>query len=276
MQRDSVKQTFIVASCLCLVCSVLVSTAAVVLRPTQQENKTLDIQKNILTVAGVLDENKSVAAQFAAVESQLIWLKEGTVVTEEDAKHEKLDLRTYDARKASKLPEFSDPVEPAGSLPQIARRERFAYVYLLKKDDGSLDQIILPIYGKGLWSTLYGFLSVDADTKTVRGITFYEHGETPGLGGEVDNPDWKALWNGKQAYGEDGTTPAIAVAKGASGDHQIDALSGATITSNGVTSLVQYWLGPDGFGPYLARVRSAGSQTADSSPSTSNEGETNG
>ncbi len=276
MQRDSVKQTFVVASCLCLVCSVLVSTAAVVLRPTQQENKTLDIQKNILKVAGVLDENKPIAGQFAAVQTELIWLKEGTVVTEEDAKHEKLDLRTYDARKASKLAEYSDAVEPAGSLPQISRRERFAYVYLLKKGDGSLDQIILPIYGKGLWSTLYGFLSVDADTKTIRGITFYEHGETPGLGGEVDNPGWKALWNGKQAYGEDGKTPVIAVAKGASGDHQIDALSGATITSNGVTSLVQYWLGPDGFGPYLGRVRAAAAQTADSSQSTSNEGGSNG
>jgi Na+-transporting NADH:ubiquinone oxidoreductase subunit C len=276
MQRDSVKQTFVVASCLCLVCSVLVSTAAVVLRPTQRENKTLDIQKNILKVAGVFDENKPVAGQFAAVQTQLVWLDKGTVVTDEDARYEKLDLKTYDARKAAKLPELSDPVEPAGSLPQISRRERFAFVYLLKKDDGSLDQIILPVYGKGLWSTLYGFLSVDADTKTIRGITFYEHGETPGLGGEVDNPEWKALWGGKQAYGEDGETPVIAVAKGATGDHQIDALSGATITSNGVTSLVQYWLGPDGFGPYLARVRSADSQTADSSQSAPNEGETNG
>ncbi len=276
MQRDSVKQTFVVAFCLCLVCSVLVSTAAVVLRPTQQENKTLDIQKNILKVAGVFDENKPVAGQFAAVESQLIWLHEGTVVSEEDAKHEKLDLKTYDARKASKTSEYSDPVEPPGALPQISRRERFAFVYLLKKPDGSLDQIILPIYGKGLWSTLYGFLAVDADTHTIRGITFYEHGETPGLGGEVDNPAWKALWDGKQAYGEDGRTPVIAVAKGATGDYQIDALSGATITSNGVTSLVQYWLGPDGFGPYLAHVRAAGSQTADSSQSTSDEGGSNG
>jgi len=277
MQRDSVKQTFIVASCLCLVCSVLVSTAAVVLRPTQQENKTLDIQKNILKVAGVYDEGRPVSGQYSSqVERQLIWLDKGTVVTEEDAKYEKLDLRTYDARKASKLPELSDPVEPQGALPQISRRERFAFVYLLKKDDGSLDQIILPVYGKGLWSTLYGFLALDADTETIRGITFYEHGETPGLGGEVDNPDWKALWDGKEAFGDDGKTPVIEVAKGASGEHQIDALSGATITSNGVTSLVQYWLGPDGFGPYLARVRSADSQTADSSQSTSNEGETNG
>ncbi|MBI1312170.1 Na(+)-translocating NADH-quinone reductase subunit C [bacterium] len=276
MQRDSNTQTMIVAACLCLVCSVLVSTAAVVLRPTQQENKTLDIQRNILKVAGVFDENKSVASQFAAVKPQLIWLEKGTVVTAADAKYEKLDLKTYDPRKAAKQPEFSDPVEPPGALPQISRRERFAFVYQLKKEDGSLDQIILPIYGKGLWSTLYGFLAIDADLETIRGITFYEHGETPGLGGEVDNPAWKAKWNGKKAFGSDGRTPVIAVAKGASGDHQIDALSGATITSNGVTDLVQYWLGPDGFGPYLAHLRAAGPQAADSSQSTSNEGDTNG
>lgn len=272
MQRDSVKQTFIVAACLCLVCSVLVSTAAVVLRPTQQKNKELDIQKNILTVAGVLDENKPVDGQFASlVETSLIWLEKGTVVTETDAEYEGIDLKTYDPLKASRLPELSDPVEPAGALPQIARRERFAFVYSLKKDDGSLDQFILPVYGKGLWSTLYGFLAVDADTQTIRGITFYQHGETPGLGGEVDNTDWKALWNGKKAFGDDGVTPVIAVTKAPSGDHQVDALSGATITSNGVTSLVQYWLGPNGFGPYLANIRGD-----DTSKSTSDEGDSNG
>lgn len=272
MQRDSVKQTFIVASCLCLVCSVLVSTAAVVLRPTQKENKVLDIQKNILTVAGIYDENRPVSGQYASqVEEALIWLEKGTVVTEEDAKYEKIDVKRFDPRKAAKLPELSDPVEPSGALPQIARRERFAFVYKLKKDDGSLDQIILPIYGKGLWSTLYGFLSLDADTQTIRGITFYQHGETPGLGGEVDNTAWKATWHGKKAFGEDGTTPVIAVSKGVPTDHTVDALSGATITSNGVTDLVQYWLGPNGFGAYLANVRGDGE-----SKSTSDEGDSNG
>lgn len=271
MQRDSVKQTFIVASCLCLVCSVLVSTAAVVLRPTQKENKVLDIQKNILKVAGIYDENTPVAGQFSSqVDQQLIWLEKGRAVTEEDAKYDRIDPKTFDPRKAAKLPEFSDPVEPSGSLPQIARRERYAFVYLLKKDDGSLDQIILPIYGKGLWSTLYGFLSVDADTETIRGITFYEHGETPGLGGEIEQDWFKVLWEGKKAYGDDGA-PAIAVVKNASGDHQIEAISGATITSNGVTDLVQYWLGADGFGPYLANIRGDGE-----SKSTSDEGGSNG
>ena len=99
--------------------------------------------------------------------------------------------------------------------------------------------LIMPIEGKGLWSTLYGFLSLDADMNTVRGITFYKHGETPGLGGEVDNPNWKALWNERQAFDADGSVE-ISVIKGRAGPasedpHRVDGLSGATLTSKGVS-----------------------------------------
>ncbi len=123
-------------------------------------------------------------------------------------------------------------------------------------------QYVVPIYGKGLWSTLYGFIAIDADGKTIRGITFYEHKETPGLGGEVDNADWKAKWGNpelpKYAYDDEGHV-AIRVMKGSinpsddDAKYKIDGLSGATITSRGVTNLVQYWLGDDGFGPYLKK-----------------------
>ena len=149
--------------------------------------------------------------------------------------------------------------------------------------------MILPIYGKGLWSTLYGFIAVDADGQTIRGITFYEHGETPGLGGEVENPAWKALWPGKSAFSAEEIkgssldhlpTPIIQVAKGqvtsetVQAEHKVDGLSGATITSNGVTALVRYWLGPDGFGSYLHQLRSE--RAASIPTSAAAEGETNG
>ena len=121
----------------------------------------------------------------------------------------------------------------------------------------TVDQIVLPVYGKGLWSTLYGFLALAADTRTVRGITFYQHAETPGLGGEVDNDDWKAQWIGRVAL-DDEYQPQIDVVRGVADpdtDYQVDGLSGATITSNGVEGLVDYWLGDDGFGPFLERFR---------------------
>lgn len=281
------KQTLIVATCLCLVCSVLVSTAAVVLKPAQQIQKTLDIQKNILKVAGLYDESRSVASQFKVVEPVLIELA-GNRPRIEDPSEEGIDLKTYDPQKAAKREEDSVKVSPPGALPQISRREIYTIAYEIRKEDGSLDQVILPIYGKGLWSTLYGFIAVDADGQTVRGITFYQHGETPGLGGEVDNPAWKSLWAGKSLFEPDDLKnasldnlpePTIQVAKGevteetADSEYKVDGLSGATITSNGVTALVRYWLGPDGFGSYLYRLRNDG-VAASSSPGT--EGTDNG
>lgn len=263
------KQTLIVATCLCLVCSVLVSTAAVVLKPAQQIQKTLDIQKNILKVAGIYDEGRSVASQFKVVEPVLIELAANRPRISDPAE-EGIDLKTYDPQKAAKREEDSVAVSPPGALPQIARREIYTIAYEIRKENGSLDQVILPIYGKGLWSTLYGFIAVDADGQTVRGITFYQHGETPGLGGEVDNPVWKSLWDGKNLFDpadlekaslDSLPVPEIQVAKGevtgetAGSEYKVDGLSGATITSNGVTALVRYWLGPDGFGSYLHQLR---------------------
>ena len=136
-----------------------------------------------------------------------------------------------------------------------------ALVYLIK-DGEQVTGVVVPIEGYGLWSTLYGYLALDADARTVRGITFYRHGETPGLGGEVDNPLWKADWVGRLAY-NDKWQPALRVKKGIAGPpdtdpYEVDGLSGATITSNGVTSMVDFWLGRSGFGPYLAQFRKQG------------------
>ncbi|MDR1351193.1 MAG: NADH:ubiquinone reductase (Na(+)-transporting) subunit C, partial [Zoogloeaceae bacterium] len=125
---------------------------------------------------------------------------------------------------------------------------------------GALEALILPIRGYGLWSTLYGFLALKPDLNTVIGLGFYQHGETPGLGGEVDNPKWKSLWPGKTLFDADGK-PNIQIIKGGvdktnpAAGHQVDALAGATLTTNGVDHLLHFWLGEQGFGPYLARLR---------------------
>ena len=106
------------------------------------------------------------------------------------------------------------------------------------------------------------FLALNPNARTIRGLTFYEHKETPGLGGEVDNPRWKALWPGRLATDENGV-PKISVVKGRAGPvsedpYHVDGLSGATITSNGVTNLMDFWLGENGFGPYLSKQRAGG------------------
>ncbi|MDR1888849.1 MAG: Na(+)-translocating NADH-quinone reductase subunit C, partial [Zoogloeaceae bacterium] len=174
-----------------------------------------------------------------------------------------LDPITFDALKAAKDPQTSTELPGNQDIALIKRREQFTTVYLLENENGSLEALILPIRGYGLWSTLYGFLALKPDLNTVVGLGFYQHAETPGLGGEVDNPKWKALWPGKTLFDDNGK-PVIQIVKGgvnpesADAAHQVDALAGATLTSKGVDHLLQFWLGEQGFGPYLAKLRQEG------------------
>ena len=241
-----------VALGLCLVCSVVVSTAAVVLKPAQQANKTLDMKRNILMAAGLLDPALSVEEQFEQVETRLVSLDEGRFV-------EGVDPASFDQREAAKDPAQSRAIPGDADPAKLVRREDQALVYLVRDQQGGLDKIILPIRGYGLWSTLHGFMALESDGNTVAGLGFYEHAETPGLGGEVDNPNWKAIWPGKQVY--QGEQVAIQVLKGAvpagspDAQWQVDGLSGATLTTKGVDNLVRYWMGDQGFKPLLENLR---------------------
>jgi Na+-transporting NADH:ubiquinone oxidoreductase subunit C len=245
--RETTLGTFLVA------CSVMVSSAAVGLKGFQDRNRELDKKKNVLFAAGLCEPGVSgdeVERLFAEnIQEVVIDLATGEPVASEG-----FDSKRYDPRKASKDPKAHKAVIPAGAMPGISFREPYASVYKIVEGE-AVRGYVFPVYGKGLWSTLYGFISIEADKSTVRGITFYKHAETPGLGGEVDNANWKKLWHGKKAYGDDGKV-ALGVIKGrapAEDIHAIDGLSGATITSNGVDDMVKYWLGPEGFGKYLAQ-----------------------
>ncbi len=254
MARESVSKTFVVAIVLAALCSLLVSGAAIGLRPRQEANKIRDRKKNILMVAGLYDAKASVEEAFQQIEPRVVDLASGEYVGKDQ-----FDPETFDQRAAAKDPKLSITIPAEKDLAGIGRREKYSLVYLVKKDD-KLDQVILPVDGKGLWSTLYGFLAIDGDLNTVRGITFYEHAETPGLGGEIDNPTWKALWADKKIYDDQGSVQ-LHVVKGAAdknSPHQIDGLSGATLTANGVTNIVKYWLGDDGFKKMLERLKAGG------------------
>lgn len=259
MQPDTTKGTFLVATVLCLVCSLLVSVAAVGLRPLQERNQELKLRRNVLIAAGLWQEgftNEDVDTAFKSIKTVLVNLPRSERYGPAGALNDELKLETYNPRRAANDPDLRVPIPEDLDLAGIHYREPVARVFLVMKD-GAVDEIVLPVYGKGLWSTLYGFLALDADTRTVRGLTFYDQKETPGLGGEVENPAWKAQWVGKEALDAD-YQPQIRVVKGLAdpnSDNQIDGLSGATITSNGVQGLVNYWLGDDGFGPFLERFR---------------------
>ncbi|MFT4615127.1 MAG: Na+-transporting NADH:ubiquinone oxidoreductase subunit C [Bacteroidia bacterium] len=250
--NDSIGKTLTVAFLLCIVCSVIVSTAAVLLKPAQEINKTLDRKRNILQAAGMYEEGLTVEEQFAQISTRIVDLRTGLFTDE-------VDPLLYNQRKAAKDRALSIALSSEDDLAKIARRENFAIVYLVEDTSGSVDKIILPVHGYGLWSTLYGFIALEADANTVAGLGFYEHGETPGLGGEVDNPRWKSIWPGKQVY-RDGEV-AIELIRGSvnkastEAAWQIDGLAGATLTSRGVTNLVQFWLGENGFAPFLANIK---------------------
>ncbi|MEH6812759.1 MAG: Na(+)-translocating NADH-quinone reductase subunit C, partial [Motiliproteus sp.] len=196
--NDSISKTLIVTISLCVVCAVFVSAAAVGLKPIQLANKALDKKINILAAANIRDASKSVDELFDAnVTVKVIDMKTGTWADD-------VDPATYDERKAAKDPAQAVKLSADQDLAGIKQHARFKTIYMVKKGD-KLETLILPIHGKGLWSTLYGFMALEGDLNTVVGLGFYEHAETPGLGGEVDNPRWKALWKGKQIYGSDAT-----------------------------------------------------------------------
>ena len=244
--QDSTGKTLIVAFLLCIVCSVVVSAAAVILRPLQDANKDIDRKRNILLAAGLYDDARSIDDQFSAIQTRLVDLQTGQF--SDDV------VEGFDQRKAAKDPERSIALEGKADIAKISRRENQALVYIVEAE-GEIDKLILPVHGYGLWSTLYGFVALESDLNTVAGLGFYDHAETPGLGGEVDNPRWKALWPGKQVY-RDGTV-TLGLANGAvdptapGAEYQVDGLSGATLTGRGVTNLIQFWLGEDGFAPFL-------------------------
>lgn len=252
MPNDSTQKTIAVATLLCLVCSVLVSGAAVALKPIQDANKTLDKKRNILKIAGLDQEGKTVSEMFEQVEPKVVDLATGDYVAD-------IDPDVFDARAAAVDPKQNVVLSKEQDIASIKRRAKYATIYLTRNAAGEVEKLILPVSGYGLWSTLHGFISLRSDANTITGFGFYEHGETPGLGGEVDNPQWKAQWQDKKLFDEQGDF-SLEVVKGAEpgSDYEVDALSGATLTSDGVENLVRFWVGENGFGPYLEKARSGG------------------
>lgn len=255
-QKESTVRTLTVAVLVCLVCSVFVAGAAIALKPTQVENRLLDKQRSILAIAGLGEAGMSgakVKELFGStITAKLVDLESGTF---SDA----FDPITFDPLKAAKDPKTSEVLKGSEDIAGIKRQERYTTVYMVEKD-GEVETLILPVRGYGLWSTLHGFIAVKGDLNTVVGMGFYQHGETPGLGGEVDNPKWKGQWPGKTLFDDNGKL-AVQIVKGGvdpqspQATHQVDGLAGATLTSVGVDNLLKFWLGQNGFGPFIANLR---------------------
>ncbi len=251
----------------CVVCALLVSFSAVQLKPLQKANKALDQQTKILEASDLLSQtdgsSKSIKALYnEKVFGSIIELKTGETLCSvkenkaEDACFAK--ILNFDERRNSRDKTLSR--KPENDIAGINRQSKTAVVYFVKNDTGVVDTIVLPIVGSGLWDLMFGYIGLQADLNTVKNVIYSDHKETPGLGAEVLNPKWKALWPGKKIYNDAGEVKAILVKGGAKANdvHGVDALSGATLTSNGVTNTLQFWFGKEGYAPFIAKYRAEG------------------
>lgn len=268
-------KTIIVALTLCLVCSVLVSVAAVGMKPAQIENARLDRNKNILVAAGMFDPasdtDADVAERFADFDVEIVDLNAGNYLDDDAlSKVGIADRNTYDASQASKNQALSDDLgdnDPAS----IGRKPKYAKVYVKNDDAGQPEMVVLPIQGYGLWGTIYGFLTLESDMNTIKGISFYEHKETPGLGARIEEAKWRATWSGIHSYDDSGEVATGVTKAGNPKDNWVDGISGATLTSRGVSNMIQFWLGEQGYKPYLDQQRKESGKTLESIKAQTNQ-----
>jgi Na+-transporting NADH:ubiquinone oxidoreductase subunit C len=258
--RETPRYTILFATAVCVVCALMVSVAAVSLQPRQKANARLYMEKNVLLAAGLVKPGQDVTiADVEKFFQKNVKARLVDLATGELAPAEKPDARAYDQRAARSDPAGSRVAPPNNA--GIGRLPKYGVAYFVLKD-GQPEQVVIALEGLGMWGTVYGFMAVDKDGRTIRGLTYYDQKETPGLGGEIGNPAWQALWVGRHAYDEQGL-PKIAVIKGQAGPPdkdplRVDGMSGATITSNAITRLTQFWLSDDGYGKFLKRFKEKG------------------
>ncbi len=242
----------------CVVCAALVSVAAVQLKPLQTANKLLDKQTKILETAGLLEVGMSskeiVAVYNKRVEARMIDLDSGEFIEGNP------DL--FDERRNSRDATKSE--KPKNDIAGINRRSHDAVIYLVRSESNEVETVVFPMVGSGLWDLMYAFVGVEADLNTIRNVIYSaEMKETPGLGAEVLNPKWKALWPGKKLFDEQNAMRVELVKGGVKPGnpneiYQVDGLSGATLTAQGVTKTFQFWFGEEGYEPFIAKYRNGG------------------
>ena len=253
LPNDSALKAVIVTLAVAFVGSVLVAGSAVLLKPLQIANKEAARRSHITALTQILEERDKGLGPVE-LKARVIDLATGREVVG-------VDPSAYDQRRAAADPARWITVPADRDRAGLKNRAPWAVVYLAGRA-GQLEMIILPVRGRGFGSMLYGYLALDVDLEQVQGLSFHEHGETPGLGALIDSPGWKRQWRGKQIRDDGvitlGVAPGRVDPSSALRRYQVDALTGATWTGMGVTNLLHYWLGPHGFGPYLRKLREGG------------------
>lgn len=248
-KKQGTRNTIAVALLVSLFCSVMVSGTAIFLKPRQVENRLFfGGQQTVIRLIETLYPVDTVNNLLRGMEIRFVDLTNGNYV-------EGFDPETFDQRELVNDPEQSTSVPQELDIAGIVRRENAAMVYLLRQA-GSIETIILPVHGRGMWSTIYAYVALSADAESIAGLIIQEHGETPGIGDKIEEPAWLSSWQGKQIY-EDGI-PVIEISGQSTRvdeSFQVDVLVGATRTNRAVVNMINYWLGEHGFQNYLVKLK---------------------
>ena len=250
--NDDRVKTFGVAVLVAFVCAVVVSATSVTLKPLQDAHLAAERAARMEAMLDTLPEMRGLMeeAGVTALETRMIDLSDGSFAPE-------IDPEGFDANTAAEDPEISIAIPPEADIAGLKRRENHAPVYLLERD-GELMLLVLPMRATGYQSTITAMLALEPDLRTIAALTITGQGETPGLGARIADPDWAALWPGKEIANEDGEIVIEVVRGTATGPYQVDGISGATRSSNAVGAMLNFWLGDLGYGPFLDRLESEG------------------
>ena len=249
--RDSTIRALGVALAVAFVCALLVSVVAVGLRPVQRANVEAERIAQLELVLAALSDIGS-EQTIDSLEARLVELASGRF-------DDSIDVSGFDDVRAASRPATSAAIPAELDVAGLKRRALHARVYLVRGAGNEIDLIILPVSGRGYQSTLRAWLVLDGDTRTVRALKFYQHAETPGVGARIEEPEWEAQWRDLPAYDDNGVLRIGVRTHGGSysddASYQVDGISGATRTAQGVHGMLRFWLGEFGFGPLLQRLR---------------------
>ncbi len=251
--KETFGKTVIFVFIVCIVCALLVSFSAVQLKPLQQANKLLDKQTKILKAAGLLETagNDIVGTYNQFVEAKMIDLDSGEFIEG--------DPEFFDERRNSR--DVTKSEKPKDDMAGINRRSHDAVVYLVRNGAGEVNTVVFPMVGSGLWDLMYAYVGVESDLNTIRNVIYTaDMKETPGLGAEVLNPAWIKLWPGKKIFDQEDQVQVELVKGGVkkgnpAEQYQVDGLSGATLTANGVTRTFKFWFGEEGYLTFIKKNR---------------------
>lgn len=250
---SSQTRTWLTAVSIIASCSLLVSLVITVLRPIQAANNAPAQSQHLLITTGLLKKNQSMAENtnlLQHIENKWLDLDKAELSA---PVNNRADYRSI-IEDATLIQRIEKPLDIA----QLGTRPKVMPIHFIHSN-ASKARVVLPVYGKGMWSMIHGYVALADDFNTIVGVNFYQQQDTPGIGDKIQAEDWAANWQGKKLYDEQGQ---LKLNIGSDGGaiapvHQIDAIAGATITVNGVENLVHYWMGEDGYGRYLRKLREA-------------------